>query len=116
VKDRAQIFTELTKRNALRREAGLPLLKLRAEVEHEVALERWREWEAVCEAHADLRAEISERIRAEYRAKGRTLQSASGRALLDLKTEAAFVDEMAKRGHRRPKLPSRNPITYAKPA
>lgn len=114
--DRAQIFTELTKRNALRREAGLPLLNLRQELEYQIALDRWKAWEAICEAHADLRAEIRERVRAEYLDKGSTLQSTGGRVLLDIKTEAAFVDELARRGHKRPKAPSRHPITYAKPA
>jgi hypothetical protein len=39
----AAIFTELTRRNALRREAKLPLLDLRTEFEHAVSLALWKE-------------------------------------------------------------------------
>ena len=38
--DRAAIFTEITRRNALRREAGLPLLDVRQEFAHGVAVAR----------------------------------------------------------------------------
>ena len=49
--DKAAIFAELTERNALRREAKLPLLDLRDEFEHAVSLALWDEaWEK----HADL--------------------------------------------------------------
>ena len=110
--DRAQIFTELTKRNALRREAGLPLLNLREELEYQVTLDLWRAWVAVCEAHDGLRNEIRERILAEYLAEGRTMQSAGGRWLVETRTEAEFFSELARRGHVRPKTPSRHPVTY----
>ena len=41
--DRAAIFTELTKRNAVRREAKLPLLDLRTEFDHAVSVALWNE-------------------------------------------------------------------------
>ena len=53
--DRAAIFTELTRRNAVRREAKLPLLDMRAEFDHAVEVAAWRE---ACEKHADDMARI----------------------------------------------------------
>ena len=41
--DRAGIFEELTRRNALRRDAKLPLLDLRSEFSHAVSLALWKE-------------------------------------------------------------------------
>ncbi len=53
--DLAAIFTELTRRNAARREAKLPLLDMRAEFDHAVEVATWRE---ACEKHADDMARI----------------------------------------------------------
>jgi DNA-binding IclR family transcriptional regulator len=73
--DKAAIFAELTERNALRREAKLPLLDLRDEYEHAVSLALWDEaWEQ----HAD---EL-DRIRAEVTAQYGHYQSTAGRMLL----------------------------------
>ncbi len=62
--DRAAIFEEVLKRNALRREAHLPLLNVRATYEREVAGALWRahrtrNYEAV-------RAEVVARLRARF--------------------------------------------------
>ena len=48
--DRTAIFTELTKRNALRREARLPFLGMNDEFEHAVSRALW---DAAWERHAD---------------------------------------------------------------
>ena len=53
--DRATTFTELPRRNAVRREAKLPLLDMRAEFDHEVEVAAWRE---ACVKHADDMARI----------------------------------------------------------
>jgi hypothetical protein len=69
--DKAAIFTELTRRNALRREAGLPLLDVRQEFDHGVAKARWEEYQVVCDAHAEgvfdrsLEADLPDRLRAD---------------------------------------------------
>jgi hypothetical protein len=48
--DMVAIFTELTRRNAVRPEARLPLLDMRAEFVHAVEVAAWRE---ACVKHAD---------------------------------------------------------------
>jgi hypothetical protein len=48
--DKAEIFTELTLRNAVRREAKLPPLNVRIEFDHAVEVTAWRE---ACVKHAD---------------------------------------------------------------
>jgi hypothetical protein len=68
VMDKAEIFTALTQRNALRKAAWLPLLDLTAEYESAVALEAWREYQAKCELFATDRARIREQVLAEFRA------------------------------------------------
>jgi hypothetical protein len=72
--DKAAIFTELTRRNAVRRRAQLPLLDMRDELDRAVEFTRWK---AVWEEHADrvrseVIAELSKRL-------GGELQSAGGR-------------------------------------
>ena len=60
--DRASIFSELCRRNALRREAHLPLLNIPAEYQRLVVVARWR---YVMEHHyADTRAEVLATLRA----------------------------------------------------
>jgi hypothetical protein len=57
--DRAAIFAELTKRNAVRREAKLPLLDLHDEFEHAVSLALWDEaWEQHADELSRIRAEV----------------------------------------------------------
>ena len=54
--DRAGIFAELCRRNALRREAHLPRLNIRAEYEHLVNVAKWRH---ICQEHyVHTRAEV----------------------------------------------------------
>lgn len=59
--DTVAIFREITERNALRRQAQLPLLDTRAEFNHACAVARQAEWQAFC---ASKSADI-ERIQAE---------------------------------------------------
>lgn len=61
--DHAAIFTTILRRNALRREARLPLLDVRAEYQEEVATAHQHE---IYEQHYDVvRAEVVERLREE---------------------------------------------------
>ena len=54
--DRAAIFAELTRRNAIRRQAQLPLLDMRNEFHRAVEFSRWK---TVCEEHSDqMRSEV----------------------------------------------------------
>ena len=64
--DKAEIFTELTLRNAVRREAKLPLLDMRVEFDHAVEVTAWRE---ALVKHADDIARIRQGVLAELRAR-----------------------------------------------
>ena len=112
--DRAAIFTGLTRRTALRREAGLPLLDVRREFDHAVALARWDEYRAVCDAPADLRAAIEAEVVEELRRKtGRDHRlSVGGRWLIAARTRQRFEAAMARMGFHRPPLPGKNLTIY----
>lgn len=76
--DRAAIFTEITRLNALRRESGLPLYNVRQEFDRLVAREEWR-------AYREYRLTFSglyEQVRNEV------LQE---RGIADLKTMSSFA-------------------------
>jgi hypothetical protein len=64
--DKAAIFTELTRRNAVRREANLPLLDIHAEFVHAVEVAAWREASV---KHADDMARIEQDVLIEMRAR-----------------------------------------------
>ncbi len=112
--DNGAIFTELTRRNALRREAGLPLLDLRAEFAHAVAWARWLEYEAVCEAHKDLFAAIQAEVAEELlRATGSDhRQSMGGRWLIGVRTRDRFEAALARKGFRKLPLCTKNLTIY----
>src|SRR5277367_4397797 len=67
--DRAAIFTEILKRNELRRANLLPRLDVRAEFARQVALVRQQEYYARCDEHAEEREVIRLEVLAELRAK-----------------------------------------------
>jgi hypothetical protein len=72
--DKAAIFTELTERNAVRRQAQLPLLDMRDQFDRAVEFTHWK---AVCEEHADrVRSEVIAELSKSF---GREPQSAGGR-------------------------------------
>jgi hypothetical protein len=68
IMDTDEIFTALTQRNALRRQAKLPLLDVKAEYAHQVGLAAGRDYAAACERFADERARIREQVLADFRA------------------------------------------------
>jgi hypothetical protein len=53
--DKGAMFSDLTRRNALRKANGLPTIDLHAEFRHEVAVAAEREFRALCVRHADER-------------------------------------------------------------
>jgi hypothetical protein len=72
--DKTAIFTELTRRNAVRRQAQLPLLDMRDEFDRAVELTRWK---TVCDKHADqVRSEVLAELSETF---GREPHSAGGR-------------------------------------
>ena len=66
--DTGEIFTTLTQRNALRRQAKLPLLDIRTAYDHQVGLAAARDYQAVCARFADERICIREQVLADFRA------------------------------------------------
>ena len=81
--DRASIFSELCRRNALRREAQLPPLNIPAEYEQLVAVAKWS---YIVEHHyVDTRAEVLAGLRAT---RGPDFgNSAGGRWMIEIFTE-----------------------------
>jgi hypothetical protein len=72
--DKAGIFTELTKRNAVGRQSQLPLLDMRDEFDRAVEFTHWK---AVCDEHADqVRSEVIAVLSETF---GREPHSAGGR-------------------------------------
>jgi hypothetical protein len=72
--DKAAIFTELTRRNAVRRRAQLPLLDMRDEFNRAV---EFTYWNAVCDEHAHrVRSEVTGELSKTF---GREPQSTGGR-------------------------------------
>lgn len=66
--DKAAIFTTLTQRNALRKQAKLPLLDLTSEYHNGVALAAWQACQAACDRFAGARARIRDQVLADFRA------------------------------------------------
>lgn len=67
--DKAAIYSELVRRNALRKANGLPLLNLTTEYAHAVAGAAQRGFRALCDRHADEREAIRLEVLAELREK-----------------------------------------------
>ena len=89
--DRAQVLTRILKRNALRREAKLPLLPVRETFEREV---RAAEWRAFCEQHAQaVWDEILAEKRRGYPDRG---NSAGGQMALRLMTGKILSERFAR--------------------
>lgn len=87
---KSQIFTKTTKRNALRRESGLPPLDIRAEISKEQNVIDLKKFAIICEQHQNIRDQIETRIKAELAMKGFSCLSFGGRLLLKTKVESEF--------------------------
>jgi hypothetical protein len=69
VMDKATIFSEVTRRNALRKANRLPPLDVPAEYAHQVAIAEQRDYQAACGAQAEEREAIRQQVLVELRAK-----------------------------------------------
>ncbi len=76
--DRAAIFTEITRLNALRRESGLPLYDVRQEFDRLVAREEWREYSEYRLTFSGLYEQVRNEVLQE-------------RGIADLKTMSSFA-------------------------
>lgn len=89
---KADLFTEATKRNLLRRDAGLPLLNIREEMAKAQNALDWKHFAEICAQHAAVRDRIAARMKAELAANGFDCLSYGGRFALNAKVEAEFRD------------------------
>ncbi len=89
---KSELFTKATKRNALRRESGLPLLDIRAVIANDQNVLDWKGFADVCQQHKAVRDRIALRIKAELATKGCDCLSYGGRILLATKVEIEFHD------------------------
>jgi hypothetical protein len=114
--DRAAIFAETTRRNALRRASGLPLLNIRVEFEHQVALAELQQYRAACDLYAEEKATIRQQVLAEFREKhGADFgHSMGGRWAVGEATRKRFDAAMAVKLGAAPESPAgaRNKIVY----
>jgi hypothetical protein len=113
--DRATAFTELTQRNALRRDAKLPLLDLRTEMVLAVELDAHRAYAEECQTYSYDRRRIMEDVLSELRmTRGADFpRSMGGRMLVRLMTDKRFQAFLEiECGIRKPAMVGRNAIRY----
>jgi hypothetical protein len=113
--NRADIYTELTKRNALRKAAKLPLLDFRTEMAYAMEREAGRMYSEQCKRFGGDRRRIIEDTLTELRAtRGQDFPSSmGGRLLVRLMSEQRFRAFLEiEHGIRNPVPSSRHPIIY----
>jgi len=113
--DKAATYTEITRRNALRREAGLPALDVTAEYRHAVAQAERVEFQAICDRHRDLWDEMLTTVTQELRAKrgnpsfGNCMGS---RITIRVIARERFYAALERQGFKKPSGGMRNAVTY----
>jgi hypothetical protein len=114
VTDRAEIFTSVTKRNALRTANGLPRLDFHAEYAHQVAVAKQHDYQAFCDRHADEREAIRQEVLAELRLEhGPDFGTGmGGRWMVGRLTHQRFMAYIAIKYGVAPEGGTRNPIIY----
>lgn len=88
--DRAAILSEVLRRNALRKQACLPLLQVRAEFDRAVALAVEREIMALAPTYEDERQRILAEVQAEFTAE-HPMMSVNGRGARMMISQRVFV-------------------------
>jgi hypothetical protein len=113
--NRAAIFTELTKRNALRKMAKLPLLDLPVEMAVAVEREAQRVYAEQCKRYDDDRRRITEDVLTELRATRAPdfPTSMGGRLMVEILSDQRFQAFLEIEHGIRKRVPrSRHPIVY----
>jgi hypothetical protein len=113
--DRADIFTELTKRNALRKAAKLPLLDLRTEMALAVERGAYRDYVEQRQKYDDDRRRITEDVLTELRAtRGLDFPtSMRGRLMVEVMSDRRFQSFLeVHHGIRKLVLKSRHKVIY----
>lgn len=114
VTNRAEIFTAITKRNALRTANGLPRLGFRAEYAHQVAVAKQHDYQAFCDRHADEREAIRQEVLAKLRLEhGPDFGTGmGGRWMVGRLTYQRFVAHILARYGVHPEATGRNEVVY----
>jgi len=112
--DKAALFTEITRRNELRRQAQLPLLDVRAEFDHAVAQAAIDEYHAFCDQHVAKYVEFRDQVLAEKRLMkpdfGHTM---GGVMMVGLEAKRRFEAWIETQfGVQRPRFQAKNAIVY----
>jgi hypothetical protein len=113
--DRAAIFAELTRRNALRKAAQLPLLDLRAELAFALGFEEQRAYAEDCKKYEDNRKRIMTEVLTELRLTRRAdfPTSIGGRWMVQLLSDRRFQAFLEiEHGIVKPAVISRHPVKY----
>lgn len=110
--DKGAIFSDLTRRNALRQANGLPTIDLHAEFRHEVAVAGEREFRALCARHADEREIVRSDVVASRDVAAMTMAE---RWEMRREVTRRFEARVARRyGVRLPEIVAKHPVTYRK--
>jgi len=115
--DKAAIFAEVLRRNALRREAQLPLLDVTVEYRHAVAQAERAEFQAICDQHRDLFDDMLESVTQELRTKRRNPSFGNcmgSRMKIAAAARQRFYSALELRGFKQPSGGMRNAIPYGK--
>ncbi len=112
--DRAAIFTEITRQNALRRESGLPLWNVREQFEHRVAQIESRKYMEYRRTFKSLYERIEREVLDKRGFKDRDIKSLGSFARMGIGHETAliFEAELARMGIQKPKYSGKNTISY----
>lgn len=108
--DKGAIFSDLARRNALRKANGLPTFDLHAEFRHEVAVAGEREFRALCARYADEREIVRNEIVLSCDVAAMTMAE---RWEMGREVTRLFEARVARRyGVSRPETVARPPIIY----
>ena len=108
------MLAEIYRRNAIRREAKLPLLDVRVEQERDMAEARLNEWWAFCDEHKATRDQIKTEVLAEFRQRygpDFPVNSISGMAV-EIRTNQRFAEFAASKGMEDPSIEAPHTFVY----
>src|SRR4051812_26920806 len=115
--DKATLFTQVLRRNALRREARLPALDVAAEYRHAVAQAERADFRAICDQHRDLWDEVLATATQELRSKRANPSFGycmGSRIIIREIAFQRFYAALEARGFKKPSARTRNAVRYGK--
>jgi hypothetical protein len=118
--EKAATFSEITRRNALRKANSLPLMDVHAEYTHQVAIAAQRDFRAIYDQHAGEHAaereDIRQQVLAEYQAQHglERAQTKAGPWEIDGLAQRRFAAFIADKYGVAPPVgsPGRHPVAY----